>query len=184
VFRKIVIAGIAAFALGLVPAGPALAADSAGATLMENSQIPTHDCERIDPEAEPGDLGECLAEFAFFPEGERLLVTDRNRNGWGVLVELWWGGKLRRWCWNTKGYDTAQECNFKIKDGRNIRFFIVEFHKRVWDDCRPSKGCGKRQHFWAGPFDRSGCAVARENEPCGDANLPDGSSGPDFLGEA
>jgi hypothetical protein len=45
---------------------------------MEDSQIPTHDCERIDPEAEPGDLGECLAEFAF---GERLLVTDRNRNG-------------------------------------------------------------------------------------------------------
>ena len=90
-----------------------------------------------------------LAEFTYKPYGERVQLTDHAANRWGVLLEVWYGGKLQRWCYAADG--RSQRCNFSIKDGRNLRFFIAEFDKSRWDDCAPSKGCGKRPHYWGGP---------------------------------
>jgi hypothetical protein len=165
-FKRLLVAGIAALALGLVPAGPALAEDYAEGDLWRDG------------------AGTHLASFDFYPDGERVFVDDEYRDDWGVLVELWWGGKLQRWCWNTNGYSdevvTTEKCNFDIKDGTDITFYIALADKYEWKQCDPEDGCGKRKNFWAGQ-DNWGCNVTRDNEvlPCAE---PDEAS--DFWGEA
>jgi hypothetical protein len=149
VLRKFTAAGIAAMALGLVQAGPALADDPGGYGAFGNLLR---------------DEGPRLAHFDFDPYGEHVTVSDDFEDDWGVLVELWWGGKLRRWCWNTSGEGTDHDCNFDIKEGRNINFFIAEAHKDLWKKCAPADGCGKRRHFWAGE-NGSGCGVTYQYDP-------------------
>jgi hypothetical protein len=164
VLRKIVVAMIATVALGLLPAAGASAADPAEGALYE---LQDEGHQRFKQQ---------LVDFEFNPLDERVSVHDRDRNGWGALVELWWGGKLRRWCWNTKGAGREQECNFEIPEGQSIRFFVAEIDKG-WFFCDPWMGCGKRERSWAGPFDQSGCESSGYRDPCA---FGEG----DFLGQA
>jgi hypothetical protein len=80
----------------------------------------------------------------------------------------------------------TQECNFKIKDGTNITFFLTEFHKSQWDRCAPSAGCGKRRHFWASHAGNDGCRATGQRAPCGYGvgAIPNVNDPADFLGEA
>jgi hypothetical protein len=163
--KRIAVAVMATLALGLLPATSAGAADDAEGSLRE---FPGH---------------ERLGDFYFNPRGERMLVNDRQKNGWGILVELWWGGELRRWCWNTKGFGDFQECNFSIPEGRNISFFVAEFDgraTRLGPRARREalrRGEGKRLHVWAGAGEPDGCRVSGWREPCG-------YGAGDFRGEA
>lgn len=142
--KRIVLTLAATLALGLGSAAPSLAADaSASGSLVRPNGVK-------------------LADFTFKPYGERVELNDRAANRWGVLLEIWAGSKLHRWCYASDGL--SQSCNFSIKDGRNLRFFITEFDKSRWDNCAPSQGCGKRPHYWGGPgrMDCSGdCAHGR-----------------------
>jgi hypothetical protein len=156
---KVLVGAVATLALTLALAGPAPAANNAAGDLVNDN---FDGC---------GGEGSCYAKFAFDAKGERVFISDEHKNGWGVLLELWWGGKLRRWCW-------GQQCDFKIPEGQNIEFFVAEFHKRDWDKCAPSRGCGKRTHYWAGPNGRDGCAAI--GDPFGDCAYGQG----DFKGEA
>jgi hypothetical protein len=159
-FYKLLIGGVGALALTLALAGPAPAANVAAGDLVDDN---FSGCDTGE--------GSCYAKFGFQPKDELVFVSDENKNGWGVLLELWWDGKLQRWCW-------GQQCDFEIPEGQNIEFFITEFHKRDWDKCDESRGCGKRTHYWAGPRGRDGCNAI--GDPFGDCAYGQG----DFKGEA
>ena len=133
--------------------------------------------------ARPPGIPRFLGEFGFFPKGDKVHLWDASPNNWGVLVELWWGGKLRRWCWNAKGGLTNQVCDFEIPEGRNIRFFIAEFKRDQWRRCAPIRGCGKRTHHWAGPDGNDGCRANRWRPPCGFTHRTVSGEN-DFRGEA
>ncbi|MQA73665.1 MAG: hypothetical protein GEU88_04835 [Solirubrobacterales bacterium] len=89
-----------------------------------------------------------------------LTVQDELANGASVLVEVWWGGKLRNVCWdNTRSFGAA-ECTPRVPLGRKLTLFIAEGLKREWDRCwrrrndvwvAPDGPCGKLKHRWAGP---------------------------------
>ncbi len=110
--------------------------------------------------SEGGEVG----HFTFDPVGEKVRLYDAQPDNWGMLVELWWGGKLRRWCYNTKGAGSFAKCNFRIPDGTKITFYLAEI-SHAWFNCK-RRGCGKRTHMWAGPT-RNGCQVAPKGWPCG-----------------
>jgi hypothetical protein len=151
--KKLLIVVLAGLAVALVPVAGASAADPADGDLYELR-------DEGDDRIKQG-----LADFKFDPLDERVRVADRARNRYGTLVELWWGGKLQRWCWNTKGAGRTQECNFEIPEGQAISFFVAEIDRR-WFFCDPWMGCGKRRHSWAGPFDRNGCEASGYADPC------------------
>jgi hypothetical protein len=135
---------MAAIALSLSPAGTALAEDGARGTLQQAEGV----LAGGNLVWEYRDLG----DFRFNPRGEHVYVRDRFKDDWGILVELWWGGKLRRWCWNTKGANRgASHCDFNIKERQSITFFIAEAKKREWKKSDPSVGRGKRKDYWWGP---------------------------------
>lgn len=157
--KKIVVAVIATLAFGLVPVAAAGAADPAEGKLFY-----------LDDEFKEEKL-----RFSFDPQDEKVRLHDSDTNGYGALVELWWGGKLQRWCYNTKGGGRDQKCDFEIPDGQSIRFYVAEITSH-WFDCK-RKGCGKRRHFWAGPFDQNGCEANGYNDPCA---FGEG----DFVGQA
>jgi hypothetical protein len=164
VLKKLVAAGIATLALGLLAAAEASADNAAQGSLMTS---------------EGGSVG----SFEFDPVGEKVSVYDAQPDDWGMLAELWWGGKLQRWCYNTNGASSYEHCNFKIRDGRNITFYLAEISS-AWFNCKPREGCGKRKHMWAGPSS-NGCQGAPKGWPCGYA----GATGTspltnDFRGEA
>jgi hypothetical protein len=163
VFKKFMAAGIAVLALSLAAATNASAGNSAMGALMTS---------------EGGSLG----DFEFNPIGERVRLYDAQPDKWGMLVELWWDGKLRRWCYNTKGASTDQKCNFEIPEGKDITFYLSEI-SWAWFKCK-RQGCGKRTHMWAGPS-RNGCQVAPKGWPCGYPG-PTGTAPEtlDFRGEA
>ena len=146
--HKIVAAGIAALALGMLTAAQASAQndDPASGVLMDTGA---------------GAVG----EFEFRPFGEKVSLRDSRPDGWGMLLELWWDGKLRRWCYNTKGGDAGpQKCDFEIPEGKKITFYLAEI-SYAWFKCK-RQGCGKRKHMWAGPSS-NGCQVAPKGWPCG-----------------
>jgi hypothetical protein len=143
--KTLLAAGIATVALGLMGTADARAENLAGAGLMIST-------------------GGSVGHFRFDPVGEKVELYDAQPDGWGMLVELWWGGRLRRWCYNTKGASSFQHCNFEIRDGRDITFHLAEI-SYAWFDCK-RQGCGKRKHMWASP-DRNGCQVAPKGWPCG-----------------
>ena len=151
--QKIVLASLATLALGLLPAAVAHAGDPADGEL------------RTFVDEGENSFNQELLDFKFDPDGEKVRVHDSDTNGYGALVELWWGGELQRWCYNTKGGGRNQNCNFEIPDGQQIRFYVAEI-SWAWFDCPRAQGCGKRRHHWAGPFDQSGCEANGYNEPC------------------
>jgi hypothetical protein len=165
--KQLIVAGLTAAALAFMPVSSAQAGNRAEGGF----------------EAKTGGAPKYLGEFSFYPRGNRVDVYDAYGDNWEVLVELWWGGKLRRWCYNRQGGLTTQTCHFKIRSGQNIRFFIAEIEYDVWKHCK-RRGCGKRRHFWAGPFGRDGCRANRFRAPC--AYLARSTVGTlsDFLGEA
>jgi hypothetical protein len=126
--------------------------------------------------------GGAVGDFEFDPVGEKVTLYDAQPDDWGMLVELWWGGRLQRWCYNTKGANSEQKCDFQIPDGQNITFYIAEI-SYAWFNCK-RQGCGKRKHMWAGPT-RNGCQVAPKGWPCGYGG-PTGTAPEslDFRGEA
>jgi len=160
--RKLVAAGIATVALGLLGTAAASAENRAGASLMIST-------------------GGAVGQFEFDPVGEKVSLYDAQPDDWGMLLELWWDGKLQRWCYNTKGASTFQHCDFNIPDGRNITFYLAEI-SHAWFNCK-RQGCGKRRHMWAGPSS-SGCAVAPKRWPCGYGGGLSPGVEPDFRGEA
>jgi hypothetical protein len=171
VLKKLVVAVSATLALGLVLAAGAGAADRAGGVLLLNTG---------QEETEP------LGDFRFNPRGEHVWVRDLENNGWGVLVELWWGGRLQRWCYNIDGPGTTQECNLSIPDGAEITFFIAEIDDDNFPDLDRNArreallaGEGKRPRVWAGPSSRNGCWASSFTYPCGAR-----SQSADFFGEA
>ena len=163
VLRKIAAGAIAILVLGMLTAAAASADDAAQGSLMIST-------------------GGSVGQFEFDPVGEKVSLYDAQPDDWGMLVELWWGGKLQRWCYNTKGASTNQHCNFEIPDGTNITFYLAEI-SHAWFNCK-RQGCGKRKHMWAGP-DRNGCQVAPKGWPCGYGG-PTGTAPEtnDFRGEA
>lgn len=144
-FRQIILLAAALVVVGSAGAGVAHADDRASGALMHSA-------------------GGSVGEFEFDPVGEKVRLYDAQPDGWGMLVELWWDGKLRRWCYNTKGAGTTQKCNFKIPEGKRITFYLAEI-SWAWFKCK-RQGCGKRKHMWAGP-NRWGCQVAPKRWPCG-----------------
>ena len=80
--QKIVAAGIATLALGMLSAAEASADNRASGALMHS---------------EGGEVG----HFEFDPVGEKVRVYDAQPDDWGMLVELWWGGK-RKGCGKRK----------------------------------------------------------------------------------
>jgi hypothetical protein len=165
VLKKLVAAAIATLALGALGAlgaAEASAANDAGGSLMIST-------------------GGSVGDFRFDPDGEKVELYDAQPDNWGMLLELWWGGKLRRWCYNTKGASTFQRCDFKIPEGRNITFYLAEI-SHAWFNCK-RQGCGKRRHMWAGPSSH-GCAVAPKGWPCGYPGELSPGIAPDFRGEA
>ena len=160
--KKLAAAGLAALAITLVSAAVARAEDDADGVLMTST-------------------GGSVGEFEFFPVGEKVRVYDAQPDRWGMLVELWWGGKLRRWCWNTKGASSDQWCDFSIPDGRDIGFYIAEI-SYAWFNCK-RQGCGKRRHMWAGASG-NGCAFAPKGWPCGYGGGISSGKDADFSGEA
>ena len=169
-FTRFLVVGVAALALGLLLASPALAANDARGYLFRDGS------------------GTMLADFEFVAKGEHVYVNDDYKDDWGVLVELWWDGKLRRWCWNTKSAasEFPAHCNFAIKDGKDITFYIALADRFEWKQCEPEEGCGKRKNFWAGADLASGCDVIQDPaQPCARGvrfTYPQSDS--DFFGEA
>jgi hypothetical protein len=159
VLRKFVVAVGATLAFGLLPAAAADAADRAAGKLFY-----------LDEEFKEEKL-----RFDFYPKDEKVSLHDSDTNGYGALVELWWGGRLQRWCYNTRGGGRDQDCDFEIPEGQQIRFYVAEI-TRKWLDCK-REGCGKRTHFWAGPFGQNGCESNGYNDPCA---FGEG----DFVGQA
>jgi hypothetical protein len=156
-FKKAVALALAVTALGLVATGSAAADKEAHGNIEQGEYI----------SSPPGAVWKYhkLGAFKFKPRGEKVVVDDQVKNGWSILVELWWGGKLRRVCWDStlggvyRG-NRAHTCNFKIPDGRRITFFIAEARKRTWKRCwrrgktawyAPSGPCGKNPGIWWGP---------------------------------
>jgi hypothetical protein len=144
-FKKILAAGITALALSLAATAGAHAENDASGALMTSE-------------------GGAVGEFTFNPAGEKVRLYDAQPDRWGMLLELWWDGKLRRWCYNTKGANSSQRCDFNIPEGKRITFYLAEI-SWAWFDCK-RQGCGKRKHMWAGPT-RNGCQVAPKGWPCG-----------------
>jgi hypothetical protein len=159
VLKTVIALAVALFALG---AADARADDDANAELMIST-------------------GGSVGYFDFDPVGEKVKLYDAQPDHWGMLVELWWGGKLRRWCYNTKGAGASQHCNFKIPDGTRIQFSIAEISS-AWFNCK-RQGCGKRTHMWAGPS-RNGCSFAPKGWPCGYGGGISTGKGADFHGVA
>jgi len=89
-----------------------------------------------------------------------LTVEDELPNRASVLVELWWGGKLRHVCWDSTRNRGTKECRPSVPRGQKVTLFIAEGLKRVWDRCwrrrngvwvSPDGPCGKLKNRWAGP---------------------------------
>ena len=161
--KKIGVAAIAALALSLAVTASASAENDASGSLMISTG---------------GEVG----HFTFNPVGEKVSLYDAQPDRWGMLLELWYDGKLRRWCYNTKGASSYQKCNFNIPEGKDITFYLSEI-SWAWFNCK-RKGCGKRKHMWAGQ-NRNGCQVAPKGWPCGYGG-PTGTAPEtfDFFGEA
>jgi hypothetical protein len=150
-------AALLALALGLATAAPALADKEAHGEIEQGEYL----------SSPPGAVWEyhSLGAFRFNPRGEKVVVDDRAKDEWSILVELWWGGKLRRVCWDNTQRGVyrgtrAHTCDFKIRDGQKITFFIAEAKKRVWKRCwrrgktawyAPNGPCGKNPGVWWGP---------------------------------
>jgi hypothetical protein len=146
-FRKAVALALAVSALGLVAASSATAGSGANGILTEPK------------DSRP------LGKFRFRPGKETVAVHDRWVDSWSVLVELWWGGKLRRVCWDStlRSHNGLRRhtCDFSIPEGKRITFFMAEARKRVWKKCwvrgkrawrlrNGSRACGKRPGYWVG----------------------------------
>jgi hypothetical protein len=99
-------------------------------------------------------------------------VNDNKADGYSVMVELWYGGGLRHVCWDLHGAASGvgNSCNFRIRKGTPVTFFISEGTFSSWRACwrrdkrrrlwRPSgqafcsqfvPGRGKRPDYWGGP---------------------------------
>jgi hypothetical protein len=102
----------------------------------------------------------------------QVTVDDQHVDSWSVFVELWWGGRLRRVCWDTHGARSPEvgSCLFNIRKGTPITFFLAEGDKPIWRKCwhrvkrtktlvptinpwcaQPIHGNGKRAGYEAGP---------------------------------
>jgi hypothetical protein len=160
--RTIIAAAFASLALGLLAAADARAENRASGSLMISTG---------------GEVG----HFEFDPLDEKVELYDAQPDKWGMLVELWWGGRLQRWCYNTKGASTYQTCDFNIPEGRDITFYAAEI-SWAWFGCK-RQGCGKRKHMWTGPSS-NGCQVAPKGWPCGYGGSIGTGDDPDFRGEA
>ncbi|MBO0747650.1 MAG: hypothetical protein J2O47_04835 [Acidimicrobiaceae bacterium] len=103
----------------------------------------------------------------------RIQVFDDATDGWSVMVELWWGGKLRSVCFdaNTAANPAPGFCRPFAPNGSPVTLFIVETHQSVWKACwtrrhhawvpdprakqqvcdTPGQLRGKRVDYWGGP---------------------------------
>jgi hypothetical protein len=103
----------------------------------------------------------------------RIQVFDEATDDWSVMVELWWGGRLRAVCFdaNTAANPAPGFCRPKARNGVPVKLFIVETHMPVWKACwerrkgaivparqanqqvcdTPGQLRGKRVNYWGGP---------------------------------
>jgi hypothetical protein len=102
----------------------------------------------------------------------RIQVFDRFTGGWSVMVELWWGGRLRAVCFdaNTAENPAPGFCRPRVPNGMPVTLFIAESSRPLWRKCwdwskrkrawqrtgspwcgQPIHGHGKRQDYWGGP---------------------------------
>lgn len=102
----------------------------------------------------------------------RIQVFDEFTDGWSVMVELWWGGRLRAVCFdaNTAENPAPGFCRPRVPNGMPVTLFIAESSRPLWRKCwdwskrkrawqrtgspwcgQPIHGHGKRQDYWGGP---------------------------------
>jgi hypothetical protein len=136
--------------------------------------------------AQPVEAPDVLGHFTFagcdeFPQRvanrrmckTRIQVFDDSTDDWSVMVELWWGGRLRGVCFdsNTAANPAPGFCRPRAPNGAPVTLFIVETHRPAWKACwtrrkgaivpdprakqqvcdTPGQVRGKRVDYWGGP---------------------------------